>query len=209
MNEANTEAIKKSNRMTLYLIFGIPIVVLLMSTVLFFMADAKMVDLGSSNKGQLITPPLPLQDLDLTTAEGQAFDYEAPEPQWTFLTVGTENCDENCRQMLYFTRQAHKASGKMMNEIKRIYLNVSGKSSSELTDLLSREHEGLAEVYVDADSLAQLVGDSGFDINDPYSFYLVDRRGWIMMRYTTTDFETMTLSQLSKDLIKDLKRLMQ
>jgi len=200
--------IQKSNRIVLLLIVGIPTLIILMSTGLFLLADNRVIDLGVSSKGQLIQPPIQLLDADLKNTDLSFFDYGTPDPRWTFLVIGGAQCDELCQRMLYFTRQAHKASGKMMNDISRMYLNTSMQSSASLEQFLSEEHQDVSHVYVESSKLNELA-QGKVDIANPYRFYLVDRRGWLMMQYQAKDLDDLSLSDLSKDVIKDLKRLMQ
>jgi cytochrome oxidase Cu insertion factor (SCO1/SenC/PrrC family) len=207
--EKTKAEIRKSNRLTLMLIFGIPVTVLLFSTVLYYLADARVVDLGQSNKGKLLTPPVQLKDLPLKNTDGSDFNYEKPEPKWAFLMIGGETCQENCQGIMTFMRQAHQASGAYVVDIRRIYLNVDESSSNQLRPLFEDENQGMTEAYVNKEKLLQSLAKVKFDVLGEKIFYLVDPRGWIMMHYTVDNFELATLSALSKDVNKDMKRLLQ
>ena len=198
----------KKNRQVLFFIFGIPVVVLLFSTALYFLADAKMVELGTSNKGMLITPPVQLKSLQLSGGNGTSFDYEKPEPLWTFLIIGDNQCEVSCEKLLYLTRQTHKSS-KYYNQIRHIYLNVDAKNGNALNQLLTEEYPLVQTVFTDRTSAEKLLADLPVDPFQNTIFYLVDPHGWIMMYYRIDDFEISTLSALSKDILKDMKRLLQ
>lgn len=205
MSEAK---IQRSNRIVLLLIVGIPTLIILMSTGLFLLADNKVIDLGVSSKGKLIQPPIQITQAGLLTTDMTEFEYGGSDPRWTFAIVGGAACDETCQRMMYFTRQAHKASGKMVNDISRMYLNTSMQTSPSLDQFFKEEHTDVTHLFVDSDKLNNLVQNK-LDLNNPYRFYLIDRRGWLMMEYQAKALDDLSLSDLSKDVIKDLKRLMQ
>ena len=57
------------------LILGIPVFVILASSILYWMADQDVVELGTVNHGNLIQPPRPMMEQTLTT---QGVDFEFP-----------------------------------------------------------------------------------------------------------------------------------
>src|SRR6185503_14017395 len=65
---------------------------------------------GSTNKGELISPPRPLPD-------GAAW-----HGKWTLVYVGDGRCDEQCRAALLLTRQTRLALNADMTRVQRIFL---------------------------------------------------------------------------------------
>ncbi len=49
----------KKNRKVILGIFGIPALVLILSSLLYYLVESSVVDLGTVNNGELVVPPLP------------------------------------------------------------------------------------------------------------------------------------------------------
>lgn len=204
-DSANTAASKKQ----LVLILSIPIVVVLLSTLLFFLARENIINFGTVNQGNLIRPPVQLSELEPQRQDGSQFLFDLPESRWVFMVVGDQYCRNACERMLYLSRQTRIALGKKTNRVERVYLALEGQISAPLRDFLEDEHDDITVLYADATDFARNM--SALDINprDPQSFYVVDPLGWIMMVYRAEDTSQATLSALGKDVLKDMKRLLQ
>ena len=184
--------------MVLLLIAGIPVMVVLIATWLWYYVVQGDLDLvailGTSNNGDLVQPPRQLvgdtgEPGDLSTSYGQM------EPKWTFLILGGPQCDEVCENTLYTTRQIRIAMGKDFNRIRRIYLGESEPAQTTLTfgelrdsrpapatfnEFLASEHATIKVLTMAADHYGALFSEYQ---NDPSTWYLVDPAGWIMMSY--------------------------
>lgn len=189
-------------------IVAIPVAILLLSSVLYYMANNKMVDLGTVNNGTLISPPLLLSDLNLKTADGQVFDYTKQDSKWSFVVVGGKDCNETCERMLYISRQAHHALERRMPRINRIYLNHEAVAGENLKQLLADEYKTTTMVYADKKELNALIKGSAIEQLEENRFYVVDHNGWMMMYYQAENTEQNTLNTLGKKIIKDMKRLL-
>ena len=231
MNEqAQQHRLTRSNRLTLLLIIGIPILIILLSSLMYWLAENRVVALDTVNNGTLITPPLQIDEIPLHDRFGNNIRYQQLDPVWTLLVVGDGGCDSRCEQLLYLTRQTHIASGKLMNDIRRAYLALDTEPVTDSRSLIwaedSDRHLDVAEQPAKAGAFVKsnsellqwrvnrsdwlaLFADSAVDPLAENTVFLVDRRGWVMMHYQAADLETMTLSVLSKGIIKDMKRLLQ
>tara|TARA_R110000868_G_scaffold391396_1_gene661383 strand:- start:30728 stop:31363 length:636 start_codon:yes stop_codon:yes gene_type:complete len=194
-------------RKVLYAIVAIPVAVLLFSTVLYYMADNKVLNLGTVNNGTLITPPIQLADLPLTRSNGEAYDYHQPESKWSFVVIGGSECNARCERMLYLSRQAHHSLERRMLQVQRLYLNYDQTISEPLQALFAEDYATTEMLYVDKTKLQKLIaGSVAADLADN-RFYVVDHNGWLMMYYSAEDLEQTTLNDLGKAVIKDMKRL--
>lgn len=208
---SNTDAMptRSRSRTTLLMIVAIPVLVLLLSTVLYWLADARVIALDTANRGELVQPPLPLASILLSDERGQPFTWGQSDSRWILLQVGGADCDETCRQLLWLGRQTHTALEKLYPQLHRLYLNLDAHSSAALTELLAQEHrKDLSLVHADRAAFTALVEGSKVPHSPGNQLILVDREGWLMMRYEVPAFDTATLSGVSKDMLKDLKRLM-
>ena len=115
----------KGNRRILLAIAGIPLLILLAASLLWFLVASERLDLvamlGTANRGELLEQPLQVRTLELADAGGVAFDPAVGKPLWRILVRGGENCAEDCRELLYYTRQIHRAMGKYHNRIGRVF----------------------------------------------------------------------------------------
>ena len=197
-----------SGKKIIIIMVAIPVFILLLSTGLYYMANNKMVNLGTVNNGTLITPPLRLSDLNLKQADGQTFDYTKPERKWSFVVIGGKECDDVCERMLYISRQAHHALERRMPRIRRIYINQDSSTSEQLEKLLADEYKTTEMVYANNKELQALINQSAIKQLDENRFYVVDHNGWLMMYYQAQDTQQETLNSLGKEIIKDMKRLL-
>ena len=205
MSHSKTDEQVKKNRKVILGIFGIPALVFLLSTGLYFLVETKAVDLGTVNNGQLITPPLPFAELPLTTLTGEAFDYSKPEPKWAFVVLGDRYCQGECERMLYIARQSIISLGKKMGRLRLIYVNSDTVIEPALQQRFTEEYRGMDVVVLEKKVLQDM-----FKNIDPYqqrTFYVVDPRGWMMMYYQVEDTDQETLATLGKAVARDMKRL--
>jgi hypothetical protein len=205
------------NRAVLLLIAGIPVIVILAASWLWYFVVRGDLDLvgtlGTANNGNLLRPPRAAAALELRYQAGGRFDLAAGAPKWTLLVpVAGAVCDEACERRLYLTRQIHVAMGKAFNRLQRAFvgeqlvadtalavatLSDGRPAPASFRDYLQREQVGLLTLRAGGaaldDTFPELAGA-------PDSWYLVDPAGWIMMAYDdSVDY---------KDVMADLKFLL-
>jgi len=188
-------------------IVGIPVLVIVLSSVLYFLVNNKSVDLGTVNNGILVQPPLALVELSIKALSGEDFDYSKPEPKWAFVVFAGHHCDEDCAPMLYTARQSITALGKKMNRVRLIYVTTSGTISDKLQQQFDKEYRGMDVVVMDSATILALFADSGVDPLTGKQFFVVDPRGWLMMQYQLELSDQDSLNVLGKAVVKDMKRL--
>jgi len=204
-------------RAVMLLIGGIPVIIILAATWLWYFVAQGDLDLvgalGTSNRGTLLQPPRQLDDSALADEDGLSVSFAELEPRWALLIPGAgASCDATCEKTLYTTRQIHTAMGKEFNRIRRLYISDRAVGESSLTvaelsdgrpapadfrDYLESQHRGLKAWTVTADDHAALFAEF---TADPGTWYLVDPKGWIMMSYNA--------EIPYKDVISDLKFLL-
>ena len=207
----------KGNRRILLAIAGIPLLIILAASLLWFLVDSERLDLvamlGTANRGELLERPLQLRTLELADASGVGFDPAAGTPRWRILVRGGENCGEDCRELLYYTRQIHRAMGKYQNRIGRVFA-VSAQPGEPSLAALEVEYPDLKVLYTSTARMAALAagdpaaGDpaAGDPVTAaataawPAAYYLVDPGGWIILSYPA--------GADGKDLMADLKFLL-
>lgn len=207
----------KNNRAVLLLVGGIPLIIILAATWLWYFVANGELDLvgmlGTGNRGSLVKPPRQLDEQPLADATGLAVRYAELEPRWALLIPEAgASCDTACEKTLYTTRQIHVAMGKEFNRLRRLYVSESTVEATALDvatlsderpapatfgDYLQAEHRGLKALTLDAGGYAALFPEH---MENATTWYLVDPAGWIMMSYNS-DIPY-------KDVISDLKFLL-
>jgi len=152
---------------------------------------------GQTNHGTLIQPPVPVQQLNLETADGTPFSarfgIEQVDPQWHMLVVA-QDCDARCERLLYLARQVNIALGKNAPRVSR-----SAWLGSFPADLAQR----WPEEYRLMERLQRSGAGAWPDAINPASqpgILLIDPFGNVMMRYGP--------DHTGKQLLKDLQHLL-
>lgn len=208
MTDTESTQTNRSNRRVLLGIFGIPIVVFVLSTALYYLVVNDVIQLGTVNNGELVTPPLKLADVALTHVDSSVFEFESGEPLWTFLVIGDERCEDSCARMLYLARQSIVALGKKMNRVRLAYLTPAEVIDPALQARIDREYRGIELLHMPAGQLQALFAEAGAQPMQPRTFFVVDPQGWLMMFYQAEDTEQDTLNSLGKAVVRDMKRLL-
>ncbi len=216
MSDTNPSA---NNRMILLLIGGIPVIIILAATWLWYFVARGDLDLvgmvGTANRGTLVQPPRQLDDQTLRDESGLSIKFADLEPRWAMvIPAAGDRCDAACENTLYVTRQIHIAMGKEFNRLRRLYVSTDtventqlvvpqlsdghpAPAAGEFARYLATEHSGLQALTVSAVSFAALFPEHSADSS---TWYLVDPAGWVMMSYTN--------EVPYKDVIADLKFLL-
>ena len=202
-----TTADPKRGKRLLSLILGIPIVVILLSSAVYYLAKENIINFRTVNRGTLIPPPVQLGELHPQRIDGGEFLFNRAESRWVFMVVGGQDCVDACERMLYLTRQTHTALGKKVDRVERIYLAVDGPLSPSLRDFIEAEHSDMTVLYTDGTPFLSKLKNLEINPFDPRAFYVVDPMGWVMMYYRAGDTEQETLTTLGKDVLKDMGRL--
>jgi hypothetical protein len=206
----------RNSRLIFLSIIGLPVMVVLAATWLWFFVARGDLDLvailGTSNHGSLVQPPRALDDGKLLDSAGTAFSYTDLPPQWTFLVPGKGVCGADCENVLYLTRQINLAMGKELGRLRRFYVSDSTLADTvfdvaalsdkrpapkDFKQYMEAEQRGMKTFTLPSDKHARLFAES---YDNSTTWYLVDPAGWIMMSYT---------SDISyKQVIADLKFLL-
>jgi hypothetical protein len=136
---------------------------------------------GSTNHGELISPPRPLPSVALPTPGGAPLAPETWHGKWTLLYVGDGRCDGRCRAALVLMRQTRLALNKDMTRVQRIFL-ATGTCCDRA--YLDAEHPGLTLALADNDAGARLLAvfPDAVPATDG-AIYVVDPLGNLMMRH--------------------------
>lgn len=195
----------KRNRWVALAIMLLPALVLVSASLLWLAVKRGHIDivgsLGTHNNGTLLQPVREFESITVLDRNGETFDYLEQAPKWTLLIPGSASCGESCQQTLWLTRQLHTALGRRAVHLQRFYLSNSWPLDPEFSKLLAAEHPKMTVLHSDASAIEQLLADPEDRVGIPKdSYYLIDKRGFVMMSYGPR--------HSGKDVISDLKFLM-
>jgi cytochrome oxidase Cu insertion factor (SCO1/SenC/PrrC family) len=154
---------------------------------------------GSTNHGELISPPRPLPSVELPSLSGAPLAAETWHGKWTLLYVGDGRCDGRCRAALTLMRQTRLALNTDMTRVQRIFL-ATGNCCDEA--YLEEQHPGLMIARADNDAGATLL--AAFPDAQPAAdgfIYVIDPLGNLMMRHLPEP-------PPAKGLLEDLRKLL-
>ncbi|MEO0435554.1 MAG: hypothetical protein AAF098_01460 [Pseudomonadota bacterium] len=214
-NAASPDPSVTQGRMTLMLIAGIPVIVILASTWLWYFVMSGELDLvgalGTSNNGKLVLPPRQAEKAGWESAENVPFSPSIPA-RWTLVVpLAGKSCGRPCESLLYQARQIHQSLGKEIGRVQRLFVTDGLLSEvtldlAELSDqrplpasfsaYLASEQRGMGAMQTPPESFKSMFSELE---EFPQSWYLMDPSGWLMMRYDS--------SVNYKDVISDLKFL--
>ena len=190
------------NKLTLQLIFGLPLLGLALTTLFYFFVTNYHIHMGTINKGILITPPKQMSELHIMNKEAKPYVWNDGKGFWTFMVAGTSVCDDACQKIMYFVRQTHTALGSGSLRVKMVYLNLGTQLSPETSELFAKEYAHFDVLTVNPEEAKQWFAKDKpqLDVLHSANFYVVDPSGWVMMYYTD--------AQSYKEVIKDMKFLL-
>ncbi len=183
MNDASNPGQQApANRKPFFVVLGLFAAPLLLAFALYYGTDWRPT--GTTNKGDLITPAIPLPIVTLTTAEGTTTDTSFLRNTWTLVYMGDGACDESCRKALVAMRDARLLLGKDTNRVSRVFL-YSGNCCD--SNYFGTEQQGLINASIDGNAGTTLLklfpAQDGVQTIDAHRTYIVDPLGNLMMSY--------------------------
>jgi cytochrome oxidase Cu insertion factor (SCO1/SenC/PrrC family) len=194
----NEEA-KKSNRTTIILVIVLFLSPLFLSWFVFNYTDYIEMR-GTANRGELVTPPRPLEDYKLI----DPLDIDRNDTlfgKWSLVYV-SDTCDEQCMDNVYRMRQIHLTMDKHSLRVQKVLLLTSQKAE-DLKDVLL-EYRGQQFIDIEANDVNELIKQ--FKLNDADKplqagrLYIVDPLGNLILSYLP--------DANPRDIYKDLKKLL-
>lgn len=156
--------------------------------------------LGTSNRGELLQPTVPIIGLAASNAGGD-WSWSALKPKWRLVLPVVGVCDAACMELLYVSRQVHVRLDKNAHRLQRLLLNLGAPLDVQTQEFLAREHAFLEQITAVEADFAQLLVNTNADWNSERPrLFLVDQRGELMMYYTP--------QHDGADLLADLRHLL-
>ena len=187
------EQIRKGRR-TAFLLFALGFGPMILATVMFY--TGWLNPAGHTNKGVLISPPVPVAELNLETLSGEPLAAQfGVDAQWLLL-VAAEQCDSRCEELLYLARQSNIALGKNANRVTRAAM--LGSVSENLEASWAAEYPRMQQLVPAPGTVP--AWPAGINPGKEPRILLVDPLGNVMMHYGPEN--------TGKDMLKDMKHLL-
>ena len=198
MSEQTDNGRSKTKLILLILMFLLPVAG---SWYLVFFTDYARdgKDGGGAEHGALIEPPRQLNNASLLWVSEDSSEQASLYGKWSMLFFVDGPCEAECEENLYRLRQIRLATGRQMKRLQRIAI-IDESEITRFSDNLGENYPG--QLYV---SKKDLGGDflrqfQGLGLDDKAAIFLIDTRGFLMMRYPgDTD---------PSGIIRDLSRLL-
>jgi hypothetical protein len=155
---------------------------------------------GTTNHGQLVTPPRPVPAIQLSIADREQSTTQLLHGKWTLLYVAQGTCDLACQHSLTQIRQVRLALGDDMIRVQRVFVNTGSCCEGEY---LEHEHPGLLLAHADSAAASVLLDTIKIDSNPVVTAdrtYVIDPLGNLMMSYES--------NAPGKGMLEDLKKLL-
>lgn len=157
---------------------------------------------GTVNKGDLLLPATSIASLAATKSDGSSALDIGERKLWRVITVGNDSCSEECKNLLYLSRQVHIRLGEKSVRVERLFLHTGSSYSADFSQWLSTEHPQLVQARVDAEQWRTLMAGSSIAEHrlDGSHIYIIDQEGFAMLSFNS--------QHEGADLLTDLKRLL-
>lgn len=206
-----TEQVTKRGRWQVWLMIAMLVAVIGAGFLLFPKTEEQrkklLSSLGTTNHGEFVVPPVPMVSLALVGAGGTPWKLENQKPKWRMVIAGSGACVEQCRDMLYRTRQVHISLGKYSRRFERLYFAMGEELTAEASEYIKLNHPFLTVLKAEKHSFGELLKETNAPLKTDASSdsevmraYLVDQKGLIMMSYT--------LANEGNEMIEDIEHLM-
>ncbi len=184
---------QNSGRAIASLIFLTPIIVLISSSALFYSGYTPE---GTVNKGTLLSEPIQLSELNLEVNSGP-LQEEFPG-KWSIVQFVSGDCQENCWETLYSSRQINIRLAKDSSRVVRYLINIGKNNlSTESLKKISEEYPLLNTGNIESNFVPIPISERLKD--SPY--ILFDPLGNGILIYDS--------SLPSGELLKDIKKVLQ
>jgi cytochrome oxidase Cu insertion factor (SCO1/SenC/PrrC family) len=200
MQSNNSEAIKKSNRQNLLLVFAVfalPVIVATMMYVTGWKPSA------TGNHGELIQPARFIEEISMQSIDAKPVKFSELHGKWTMVYFDNAACPEECVKQLYNMRQTHIAQGKDQERVQRLFIFTDAQALDTLKSKLA-DYPDMLVWTGEKSVLSKLIQDFGIEIKntaDQGYIYLLDPMGNLMMRYSPG----VDPAGMRKDLVRLLK----
>jgi len=193
----NNPRTDKKNPYTLWFVVLSFVAPVVLAYVMFFFVDIK----SFNNHGEILNPVVHITGFELKNDNGEIIPEKELRAKWRIISFLAKDCDQQCQQQLYDTRQIYTSLGKDRDRAVRMFVHLE-PASEALQKYIAESHPNVIHVNGDETVIIKALGDNVHDDISIYNneTYIMDPLGNVMMRFTQ--------DQPDKDFLQDLRKLL-
>ncbi len=150
---------------------------------------------ASQNYGELVQPVRSMVFPELVSTDGHRLEPEFWR-KWSYVILVKGDCEELCRNNLYYLRQMRVALGRDMDRVQNVLISGQ-KVSDDLFKFLS-EYPKLTVISQASQSLFKKFELAGIQPGEAPVLYLIDPAGNLMMTYPAVNEPSSVLSDIRR-----------
>ena len=159
------------------LVFALPVA----SAWLIYFAAPELIPQDRTNRGQLVQPAQPVEDLALLDDAGKPVPLDE---RWSLIVFDDGDCGAECANALLMTRQMRLSLNNRMKRLSRVRVVPADSDLAALHELLDAAHPDLTIVRDVDGSARELFGAGSAAAGESApGLHLVDPHANYMMRY--------------------------
>ena len=164
---------------------------------------------GTTNRGELIIPPVPFESLALSAPDQNPITPDSLRKKWWMVYVMPDNCNQACDNSLFQIRQIHAALGPEQNRVATMLI-ATQPLSARYQSLINKEFPQLKVAFTNTGDLQAWFKETD---NQPLQnrqsgfIYLIDAMGAVFMYYPTYSDEQESILK-GRDMLKDLQKVL-
>jgi hypothetical protein len=170
------------NRKLLFVVLALFAAPLLLAFAVYYGSNWRPT--GTTNKGELITPAIPLPAVTLKQLNGATTDDTFLRKTWTLVYLTKDHCDVACRSVLTDLGSIRLMLGKDATRLSRVFMYTGNCCDA---DKFFNEQPGLMSVTLGGAEgqalLARFPARQGMQALAARRIYIVDPLGNLMMSY--------------------------
>lgn len=137
--------------------------------------------------GELITPPHPVADVELTALDSGAVRFSSFQRRWLLLYFGPSECTSKCERALYKIQQLIAAQGRNAERVRGAMVVTDHRALEQLRYQL-KEYPGVTAFVGPTANIERLAREfelpAGGALAGSHRIYVVDPLGNFMMSYS-------------------------
>ncbi|WP_226643798.1 hypothetical protein [Microbulbifer variabilis] len=154
---------------------------------------------GTINQGELLQPPINFNKIKVISLGEEVSLVGNASPKWRYLILSGSDCNEECENLLYTSRQVHIRLGEKANRVERL-LVTDESITHEKQEKLKIDHPRLKILRLNKNSINTLHELTAHQNISDTKAVLIDQEGFAMMVYDN--------QHSGNQLLKDIKRLL-
>ncbi len=188
---------KKRNPYTVWFVVMAFIAPVVLAYTTFFFVDVK----SFINHGEILNPIVHIETFELKNDSGEVIAKNDLTYKWRLISFVGKDCNQECEERLFDTRQIHTSIGKDQHRVSRMFIHLQ-PAGDALNKLIAETHPDVIHVNGNKEIIIKALGAN---INDKAGItanetYIMDPMGNVMMRFT--------VEQPNKEFLYDLKKLL-